>query len=186
MFTMLRVFRSLFGPLVQAAPPRPKTRRTILQLQELEERWCPATAAWNPVQGNNWTTAANWSWSGNGAAQLQGKDYPGDNAGRTTDDVVLSVNQDCNLFGGLKASLDSLTLPNGYSHTLSISGGVTVQAGYFNFQAGNLTLGSAAMLTIGAGATEGSNTWTGGNFTGAGQITDPLGPFSTSVVIREP
>ena len=54
MFDVVKLFGRLFGP--RLTPPPPKLRRAVLEVEVLEDRWCPAgTWDWNGPAGMNST-----------------------------------------------------------------------------------------------------------------------------------
>lgn len=77
MFHFVNVLVAVFGPSVKG--PARKPRRTVPQLEALEERWCPAVNDWE-WNGPLGMGSANWSYSGDwllgGAPAPDGK-YPG-------------------------------------------------------------------------------------------------------------
>jgi hypothetical protein len=97
MFDKWERLKELVGRLVGERSPRRPLRRARLQIEALEERWCPAADVWvwvgPAVVNSNWSNPGDAQgrsfWQKNGNPSLLG-DYPGKNA--TNDVVVFSQN----------------------------------------------------------------------------------------------
>jgi hypothetical protein len=147
MFNMLKDFRKLFGLSAAAAPPKPKLRRTVLEVEWLEKRELlnADTLVWKPpTSSTDADLAANWY------DQTQGKQ--GVTAPTVSNPIILdgSVrNQPIKTTAPLSCA--SLTVQNGFNQKLTIQSGDTLTV------SGNGTVDTGCTLTLLSDDTQGVN-----------------------------
>ncbi len=121
------------------------------------------------MNGGNWQDASKWLWDDN---NLQGVNYPGDTATRTTDQVVFdnTSSTPCTLGVNLAAPLAQLDVDPQYLNQITLNGNVTVQNGNgFQLNAGTLWVNST--LSVGPAGMNSFNQWPGGTFAGTGTVS---------------
>lgn len=176
MFDKWEQFKDLIGRLVNGAASQPKPPRSRLQLEALEERWCPAIVwTWNGPAGmtSNWSdpNGGNWLVTVPGLATVPAAAgmYPGQ-AG-SVGDVVKFNNGDsgpANEDVQLGAPLGALEVTT--SVTLTINNPVTVTgaAGDFLLDFGTISIGGNGNLWLTNLGGANSNFWWDGTITGTG------------------
>jgi hypothetical protein len=185
-FKVLKLFRETFGPWVTAAPPRPKPRPTVIpRLEALEDRLAPANVSlfWDPSNGKNASTAANWDTSRLGG--MKATAAPGMTAGETDsiyfDGTVGTRNNNSNCTWDYTPTntLGAVIFQNGYNHTVSFADKEGFSVSQFSYVADNTTPYIAPNGNSGASAVAAITLTNGAHFTVSSESSLNLEGYSS-------
>jgi hypothetical protein len=178
LFTLLKSIKSFLG--FQGCSHRPqRVRRTILNVEALEDRNCPA-GVWewsSPLFANtDWSNPGGGNWLLNGNAVAAG-DYPG-MQGSFEDVVVFNNALTSNTVLDVSINaIKSLQVTNWFLHTLTLDNSLTVVGGTGRFEltsSASIVIGdnnTLSLIDLGPAAGPPVNRWTAGTIRGAASST---------------